>query len=653
MQQAPITRSRAARLAFRIIPIALTAAAGVGLSIAAFHYTQSGERQRLESEFNQLAAGRIAAVRKEIDVHLGVLESTKSLYATDNVGRTKFRNFTRGVLGQHKSIEAISWIPRIPLAGREVFERDAEKDGLPAFWTSELRDGHLFKAGIRPHYFPIYYMEVNGGYDVILGLDAGSNLPWAKAIADARDKGQTVAAPAFQSGEETRAIEVIVFHPIYRIGLPRETIAQRRENLLGLTAAIFRIGNVVETALKPFQAEGVEIEMVDVTDNAGKRTLYRPSPGADSNVPSLTQAYSPLRHETRFDVAGRQWAVVAGVSPVFFQGRETNLPWITLGVGLSFTALLVIYFMTLVTRTARVEKLVAERTAQLSQAYEDLKESEAQLIQAEKMASLGQMIAGVAHEINTPLGYVRSTVQLVGERMGATEALIKECDQLINLVKMPNPDDSALDKQFQAVADRIEGVRGNGTLEETTQLLRDGLYGLDRIAEIVVNLKDFARLDRAKLAEFDVNKGIEQTLVIAHNLLKGKARVMKQLGEIPKISCAPSQINQVLLNIVKNAAEAIDGTGMVAIKTWAEDGVLKIAVQDNGAGIPKDVLPKIFDPFFTTKKIGEGTGLGLSVCYKIIEQHGGGIKVASQVGKGTRFIISLPVSSPAAMMKSA
>ncbi|HUX25646.1 MAG TPA: ATP-binding protein [Burkholderiales bacterium] len=294
-----------------------------------------------------------------------------------------------------------------------------------------------------------------------------------------------------------------------------------------------------------------------------------------------------------------------------------------------------------------LEQRVAERTRELSEALRHLKESEAQLIQSEKMSSLGQMVAGVAHEINTPLAYVKNSLGTVSERLPQITAAIEHCEKLLALLGAGNADAAALNRQFAQTSALLGRIRQQHLLAELGGLVKDGLYGTGEMAEIVGNLKDFSRLDRSKVTSFNVNDGLASSLGLARHMLKS-VKVTRQFGEIPAITCAPSQINQVFLNLITNAAQALPAAnGEITLATRAQAEGVVVEVADNGKGIPPDVLPKIFDPFFTTKEAGKGTGLGLSISYKIVEQHGGRIKVDSQVGKGTRFTVWLPLKPPA------
>lgn len=294
-----------------------------------------------------------------------------------------------------------------------------------------------------------------------------------------------------------------------------------------------------------------------------------------------------------------------------------------------------------------LESRVQERTRELSDALHQLKESESQLIQTEKMSSLGQMVAGIAHEINTPLAYVKNSLGSVVGKLPEVKKLIVETNKLLRLMEDGSPDPERLQAKFLSVRELVHHFAEQQALAELGQLASDGLYGIDQISEIVLNLKNFSRLDRSKVSSFNLNEGLDSALLLAKHELK-HLTVKKQFGDIPAITCSPSQLNQVFLNLINNAAQAIEsGGGELTLTTRVEDPEhVAVEIADNGKGIPPEIMSKIFDPFFTTKDVGKGTGLGLSISYKIIEQHGGRISVDSTVGKGTRFTIVLPLTPP-------
>ncbi|MER1069693.1 ATP-binding protein [Pseudomonas aeruginosa] len=300
-----------------------------------------------------------------------------------------------------------------------------------------------------------------------------------------------------------------------------------------------------------------------------------------------------------------------------------------------------------------MEARIAQRNRVLRKALVDLKESQAQLVQSEKMASLGQMVAGVAHELNTPLGYVGNNLALLEELSDPLLRLADAQAALVDCLGDPQCDEARLAQALQAA----DAVRREAAVEQLREDLRqlfvDTRYGLGQIGELVSGLKDFARLDRAFSEEVDLNDCVRNAVLIARTAIKDKAEISSQLGKLPLIACAPSQINQVLLNLLTNAAQAMERFGRILLKSWADERQVFLSVQDNGKGMPAEVLGRIFDPFFTTKPVGQGTGLGLSISYKIIQQHGGTIRVASEPGRGTRFLISLPREQARELKRSA
>ncbi|WP_088278842.1 DAHL domain-containing protein [Ideonella sp. A 288] len=313
----------------------------------------------------------------------------------------------------------------------------------------------------------------------------------------------------------------------------------------------------------------------------------------------------------------------------------------------AYAALLLGLLAAIGRRLYKSYRLLNATNSVLKRTNEELKESQVYMVQTEKMSALGQMVAGIAHEINTPLAYVKGTFDVLGEQLAPVKELAQRCHQFTQAVRRPDRSNAELNLQLRNVDEISRDLVENGLLEEMSTLLQDGVHGIDQISEIVVNLKNFSRLDRARVSEFSVQEGLESTLLLARNLLKNTVDIRREFEAVPAIHCSPSQINQVFLNIVTNAAHAMEGReakGVITLRTVAEGhDMVRVEIQDNGCGIPKDVLPKIFDPFFTTKAIGRGTGMGLSISYKIVQQHGGRILVDTEEGVGTVFSILLPI----------
>ncbi len=296
-----------------------------------------------------------------------------------------------------------------------------------------------------------------------------------------------------------------------------------------------------------------------------------------------------------------------------------------------------------------LEVKVEERTRELNQsnidlnnALDDLKNAQTKLVDAEKMASLGQLTAGIAHEINNPINFVSSNIR----------PLRRDIDDIIDLLnKIENIiQEKSLENEFEEAKKFKKEIDYDYLIHEIDVLLKGMSDGAGRTVEIVKGLKSFSRLDESDLKFANVNEGLDSTIIILNSTFKGKVAVVKEFGDIPEIECFAGKLNQVFMNIINNAAQAVitshenDNDGKVIIKTYSENDFVKISISDNGTGMPEEVKQKIFEPFFTTKKAGEGTGLGLSIVYSIIELHKGTIEVNSELGKGTEFLITLPIN---------
>ena len=294
-----------------------------------------------------------------------------------------------------------------------------------------------------------------------------------------------------------------------------------------------------------------------------------------------------------------------------------------------------------------LEERVEQRTQDVQKAYTDLQQSQVQLVQAEKMSSLGQLVAGISHEINTPLLYLQSNATINKETLSRIEEFVELCHHRLLPTRRQDETPDQARSRFVAGLKELQRALVEGEirdeLKEVMLLTDDNLEGLEELTQLAQGLKDFSRLDRAPVDTFDINAGVERTLVIAKNMLKTRIQVNTELDDVPNITCAPSQINQVLLNLITNASQAIEGTGVITIRTGVEGDNVFASIQDSGTGIDPEIIQKIRDPFFTTKEVGSGTGLGLSIVEEILQKHGGRLDIESELGKGATFTIFLPI----------
>ncbi|MGM0701327.1 MAG: ATP-binding protein [Pseudomonadota bacterium] len=271
---------------------------------------------------------------------------------------------------------------------------------------------------------------------------------------------------------------------------------------------------------------------------------------------------------------------------------------------------------------------------QTAQLLRDLEQANSQLLQSEKLASIGQLAAGVAHEINNPIGYVFSNLKTLADYVRDLLEIVDASDRVTSL------------EELQTLKQQLD----YGYIREDVQaLIGESEEGIERVKSIITALKDFSHIDEEDFVAADLHRGLDTTLNLVNNELKYKAEVIKEYGELPPIDCLPSQINQVALNLLTNAAQAIDGRGHIILRTGCDTERAWFEVEDSGRGISAEHRERLFEPFFTTKPVGEGTGLGLALSWSIVQKHGGHIDVSSDPGRGSRFRVWLPIHQPHAL----
>jgi len=281
--------------------------------------------------------------------------------------------------------------------------------------------------------------------------------------------------------------------------------------------------------------------------------------------------------------------------------------------------------------------LLSHQAEELAEANRQLKATQSQMLQQEKMASIGQLAAGVAHEINNPIGFIGSNLN----------TLRKYFDKVIDYDRCQQAvlRESLAEGQVRDLEQQRRRAKLDLVLADIPDLLAESLDGAERVREIVQNLKIFSRVDEAERKPADINQCLESTLKIVWNELKYKARVTRELAPLPPLVCYPQQLNQVFMNILVNGAHAIEKEGEITVRTSCDQERIMVQISDTGCGMPPEVQERIFEPFYTTKEVGKGTGLGMSIAWEIVQKHRGNIVINSEVGVGTTFEISLPINA--------
>lgn len=273
---------------------------------------------------------------------------------------------------------------------------------------------------------------------------------------------------------------------------------------------------------------------------------------------------------------------------------------------------------------------------------EKIEETKNQLIHSEKMASLGQLAAGVAHEINNPVGFIMSNLGSLKEYFLLYKTLISKYEAINSHLT------TVTDDKVKSIIEDIRAIRKaedfDFVINDCEALIGESLDGTERVKDIVHQLKCFSHVDQIELKPADINACLDNTLKVVWNELKYKAEIVKEFAELPLIKCNAAELNQVFMNLLINASHAIEDRGTIKMVTEIDDDNLLVSISDTGKGIDEENLTKLFNPFFTTKSVGEGTGLGLSISHGIVEKHGGNIYVESEVGKGTTFKVVLPLN---------
>lgn len=656
----------------RYIPAALTLCTGTSLSLAAAAVVWNWENQRMQAEFHQQADRLNTSLQQSINKNLELLYSLEAFYsASTEVSRQDFKQFVQPALSRNSAIHSVNWIRRVSAAEKSAYESAIRGEGLPAFQIYERdADKKPIKAKARSEYFPIIYREAVEEDNKVIGFDVASSPDRKAALEKSVNTGKIGASGRIRLVSNDQP-GLQVFLPVPRRTTSADNSVNGSENLMGVIAGVFQIASTVDFSLESLNLDNINFYLYDNSATGKERFLVRYDSQAKQLIddPKLEKpelinfrqvCQNPSACTRLFNVADRQWMLLV-LPGNGYNGLRTHQGSLAIcAIGLLMTGSLTIYLLMSLERTAKIEKQVCdrtiqlkERTAELETALKNLQLAQLKLIQTEKMSSLGQLVAGVAHEINNPVSFISGNLIHAGEYTKNLLELVEIYQQ-----QYPNPTPEVQRKLTEIDLEFIS--------EDLPKILKSMNVGSERIRQIVLSLRNFSRLDEAEMKSVDIHQGIDSTLMILDNRLKPKAdfpgiQVIKEYGDLPLVECWAGQLNQVFMNVLSNAIDVLydepkqkkavinhssDSTFLPTI--WIRTKILNsncvcVRIADNGSGMNEDVKKRLFEPFFTTKPVGKGTGLGLSISYQIVEKHQGSLRCVSAPGEGTEFCIEVPI----------
>ncbi len=649
---------------------------GITLSIIAtlvvYHWELAKDRER----FQQQSTVLVNELQRQLDSYTQLTRSVGTFLNTSKeVSRQEFQEFTRSLLPYYDGLLGLGWSKKVENQERSVYEQQLQAQGLIDFKIREHDPrGNQVVAGDRPVYFPTTYIEPLDRWQDYIGWDAASDIKRLLSIEKAERIEVSVSTPLVQL--EHGKPGFVVYYPVFGSNnlnpqsLERENSDANTE-LQGVVFGFYEVRTWIEKAIGHLNLNGLDFYLYrlpeDQLDSALNKTALTATDyfliayKADSQsltespqVANLAVIDSPTEQLPHLCRYSSEWqfcirslhAAQQELSLLVLPASHSSIPsWRSgkiLALGLLMTGSLVMYLLISQQATLKVES----KNRELEELLQELQQTQLQLVQTEKMSSLGRLVAGVAHEINNPVSFISGNVEYASNHF-------QDLFDLLALYQTQYPTTPDIEAA-------IEDIDLDFIVQDLPKLLKSMKVGSERLQEIVLSLRNFSRLDESTVKEVDIHTGIENTLMILEHRLKTQLdrreiRVTKDYDNLPWIECYAGQLNQVFMNILANAIDALEDairvgqlkerSPIISIKTAQVDtDWITIQIADNGPGIRTDIQTRLFDPFFTTKPVGKGTGLGLSISYQIIcEKHGGYLLCSSEEGNGTEFIIKLPI----------
>lgn len=614
-----------------IVPAIIAICVGCALSIGAYFIVADLVQHEHKDRFSQAAEINFDEIEKRLNRTVSVLRSITALYAASReVGRDDFRAFVHA-LGDQRAVQALEWIPRVPQDQRAAFEEAARENGFPDFaFTERKSQGNMVRAGARAEYFPVYFVEPHAGNEAALGFDLGSSAARLEALNRARDSGEMVASPRITLVQESGGqYGFLVFIPIYRNGAPRSTVAERRANLMGFGLGVFRIGDLIDTAIAEYSSSRnpAIIEVFDQSAPEESRRLYPKTPATVGDG-ELLPSYRDTR---RLSVAGRDWLLVASPTATF--AEETSQQWQAWAVfltGLLFTGLVALYLKLIAGRTRHVEILVEERTVRLRKVNEELEHEVAERKRAEEKLALQ------AHN------------------------LIRSNEDLERFAAVASHDLQEPLRKVQAFGDRLSVKYANVLDEQGQDYIRRMRNACRRMQALIESLLSLSRVSTKgkPFVPVDLNKLVQEVISDLEVCIQDSGATV-EFANLPTIDADPTQMRQLMQNLIGNALKyarsAVPPRIEISVEIVSDGAMLpngtpapqcRILFKDNGIGFDSHCAERIFGIFqrLHGRSEYEGTGIGLAICRKIAERHGGTITAQGQPGVGAVFTVTLPIA---------
>ncbi|WP_293089308.1 CHASE domain-containing protein [Okeania sp. SIO3B5] len=652
---------------------------GISLSIIATFMVHRWEIAKDRQRFEQQSMALVGELQRQLDSYIQLTRSVGALFNTAKIiTKQEFQEFSNSLLPYYNGLLGLGWTEKVNAQERQIYEQKLQTQGIINFRIHEYDStGNHVVAGDKPVYFPTTYFEPLDRWQDYISWDAVSDPKRLRTIKKAEHLGVSVSTPLVQL--ENGKPGFVLYSPVFTSNNlnAQNSLGSKQLNsqtkFQGVVFGIFELQTFIEKAVAHLDLNGLDFYLYSLPEDqldsalnktaitateffliaykADTETLTKSAQVAKLDIldSSMIQSSNPCHYNNEWQFCIRSLNLARQelsllVLPSAKRYIYSWRPATVLAFGLLTTGSLMMYLLISKQTMLKVE----HKNRKLKELLQQLKQTQLQLVQTEKMSSLGRLVAGVAHEINNPVNFITGNVEYAS----------KYCQDLLYLLDLYQTEYPVATPDIEAV---IEEIELDFIAQDLPNLLNSMKVGGERIHEIVLSLRNFSRLDQSVVKDVDIHTGIESTLMILDHQLKAhferpEIQVKKDYGNIPLIKCYAGQLNQVFMNILSNAIDALqdsmavgkfkERSPMIFIKTAQVDAEwITIQIADNGPGIAPDIQAHLFDPFFTTKPVGKGTGLGLSISYHIVrEKHGGYLICSSEEGKNAEFIIKLPIT---------